>query len=419
MNKLKVVWICHFSNAEIKAILELNKRIKYNEFAPWISNLIYEFNKFNDIELYIIAPHRGMKKMLQHFLIDNINYYFFNPYMPFIGRAWPRFFQIDKWSGFKLNKCLVRKVVQKIKPDIIHMFGAENPYYSATILDLLEFPVLLTIQGIYSNPERFKYMPQEKYRYKLERNIHSKIKYFLIGANFFPALIKRDSENPVFFDARLPIKQLSIDTDSSSEKKIYDFVFWARMTKLKGAEDLLDALAIIKKQNPDVKLRMMGACRTDYFEFLKIKISELDLCDNIVITGDAIESHEALLEEGLKGKIYVLPTFLDTIPGTIVEAIKLGLPVISYNVGDIPLFNKEKERILLCDPGDISALAANMLLLLTDSSKCKMLADLAKEFVGKEFNNTKNSYKIVTIYHAILDHINLRKQIPEELLYKS
>ena len=75
MVKLKVIWICHFSNKEVRERLPLSKmKVKnsiksllgkkinpgYSDFAPWVSNLIKEFEKFDEVELHVVSPFSGL-----------------------------------------------------------------------------------------------------------------------------------------------------------------------------------------------------------------------------------------------------------------------------------------------------------------------------------------------------------------------
>ena len=88
---MKVAWICHFSNQEVRNKPPLsNMRIfnflrsilgktkfEYGDFAPWINNLIKEFEKFEDVELHIIAPHAGLSPFKYSFEMNGIHYHFF------------------------------------------------------------------------------------------------------------------------------------------------------------------------------------------------------------------------------------------------------------------------------------------------------------------------------------------------------
>ena len=86
--KIKVVWICHFSNAQIRERLKFrkwslssvmrrlcNKKVLY-DFAVWNTNAIREFEKFEDVELHIISPHTGISGV-QHFKKNGVFYCFF------------------------------------------------------------------------------------------------------------------------------------------------------------------------------------------------------------------------------------------------------------------------------------------------------------------------------------------------------
>jgi len=71
--------------------------------------------------------------------------------MPLSGRHWPGLFKLDYWSDFRLNKNYIKNIIIKINPDIIHLFGAENAYYSSTILQFRnKYPIVITVQGFIS-----------------------------------------------------------------------------------------------------------------------------------------------------------------------------------------------------------------------------------------------------------------------------
>ena len=89
---MKVVWICHFSNQNVREKLPLSKMklrniIKtllgkkiqqcYSDFAPWITNQIKEFEIIHGIELHVIVPHSGLKRFTHEFEMNHIYYHFF------------------------------------------------------------------------------------------------------------------------------------------------------------------------------------------------------------------------------------------------------------------------------------------------------------------------------------------------------
>jgi glycosyltransferase involved in cell wall biosynthesis len=415
---LTVVWICHFSNEEVRKRLPLvTKSQKITDFAPWIPNLIQEFKQFKEINLHVIAPHVGLKTLARSFDMDGVHYHFFKADIPFLNRYWPHFFRLDYWTRFASNRFLVRLFVHKIKPDIINLIGAENAYYSATVWGIRRLPVLISIQGIYSNEERFKVEKRDVVRCKVERKTHSENRYFGVSAPFMPELIRRDVADPVLFWNRFPLKIVRLEEVQQIEKT-YDFVFYSRMIALKGTEDALEALALVKQHKPDVTLRMMGYADDAYLVELNAKARRLGIDKNVKISG-GFEQHDDLLREAAKAKYYLLPTKLDTIPGTILEAIHLGLPVVSYRTGDIPLLNKGETRTLLCDREDIPSLAGNMLRLLDEPGLGAELSQKAKAFVDKWFDNRNIALNFVNQYKAVLAHFHHNEPVPDELLYEN
>jgi len=419
IKKLKVVWICNFSNANVRNLLPLAKRgAKVSDFAPWITNLIEEFKNFKDIELHVISPHVGLRVVGETFSHEGIYYHFFKADIPLLNRNWPSYFRLDAWTGFIFNRLIVKYFINIIKPNIINLVGAENINSSSTVLGIKHLPILISIQGIYSNEERFKINKKDVVRCKVERKIHSENKYFGISAPFMPDLIRRDASDPILFWNRFPIKIVKLE-NTQYNQKIYDFVFYARMIPMKGTEDALEALALVKQYKPDVTLRMMGYCNESYLTRLRDKAKSMGLENNVVISyGFAL--HEDLLREATKAKYYLLPTKLDTIPGTIFEAIYLDLPVVSYSTGDIPLLNKGGDiRVLLCDKGDVNALARNMIRLLDEPEFGANLSLKARTFVEKWFDNKTIALNFVNQYKAVLAHYYCNEAIPCHLLYEN
>ena len=418
MKKLRIVWICHFSNSEVRKYLPLTKRgQKTSDFAQWVTNTINEFISIKDIELHIISPQYGLKTMTYSFDFEGIHYHFYTADIPFINKVWPPFFPFDKLTSYIGNRILVRKLLKKIKPDLINLWGSENPYYSSTVLGIKNVPVLITIQGIYSNPERFKVVHEDKLRSKLERRIHSQNKYFGVSAPFMPSLIARDSKTPILFWTEVA-KKINIPIDLPTNKS-YDFVLFSRLSVLKGCFDALEALAIVKKTKNNITFRMMGVPGSEtIMDELKAKVNSLGLENNVILSG-SFDLHEDLIKEAAKAKYYILPTKLDTIPGTIFEAIYLGLPVVSYKTGDIPLLNKGDIRVLLSENGDITALAENMLRLINEPLLSIVLCEKAKIFVEKWFNSRVLAFNFIDQYKAVIDNYYNNSIVPDKLLYEN
>jgi glycosyltransferase involved in cell wall biosynthesis len=415
MNKLKVAWICNFSNPEIRQFLPLSRRKKYADFAPWITNLVKEFEKRVDVELHVIAPHKGLQKIIFHFENNAVHYHFFNPDLPIVHRNWPSFYPVHRWTKYFKNRILLNLFIKQIEPDIINLHGAENDYYSISVLDIKKIPVFVCIQGIYSNPKRF--INQEKpikFIIRVERKILKTCKYFGIFSPFFIDLIKRDNNNPIFLrQSYIPDTQVKVP--ASIEKK-YDFVFWGRITEVKGIDKIIEAIALIKKQGRITSLLIIGHCPKSYYGYLNKTIEELQVRENIAFIG-YLPTIQEVHRKALEARVTVISSRFDNIPGTIIESVLLGIPVAATNVGGIPFLNRDGKTILLSEYGDIEGLAKNMLKLLDNIEYANRLTKKCREFILREFRGDIIVDRYIHQYHAIIAHYKYDTPIPRELLF--
>jgi len=427
--QIKVAWICHFSNQRVREYLPLSKmrllnflkslfgknRITHVDFAPWVSNLIKEFEKFSTVELHIISPHKGLKRFKYEFKIDGIYYHFFKfELSSLVSKLVGKIFK-DQQKKYLLSRYSVRSFIKTINPDIVNLIGTENPHYCITVLDIKNIPVYVSVQTVYTNPDRIIYSRVcEKHKWDIELKIHKKEKYYGCAGRLHADLILKNNPNVVIFKNFFPVQRPSVNNILPKE---FDFVFFAaRVTPSKGVEDAIDALAIVKKDKPDVSLNIVGYCNLDYKKTLISIISNKGLTKNIYFT-DYFPLHQDMHHHISKSRFAILPFKLDTIPSAIIEAMFLGIPIVAYKTSGTPYLNKDGVTVLLSDIGDIDKLAENMLMLLMSNELSVTLQKAAKRFAEKEFNNTKNALRLLRNYEAVINHYYNKTLIPEELLF--
>lgn len=432
IKKIKVAWICHFSNKEVRKRLPLSDRPFFNllkkifgekkktvhaDFAPWVNNLILEFEKIQDIELHIIAPHKGLKKLIVEFERNNIHYHFFKPdNLLILNRIIDRFYK-KRQAKFWINRYLVKNLIKKINPDIINLIGAENPYYSITALDIENIPLYVSAQTVYSNPDWLKYSGSiNQLNLDVELKIHQKATFFGCMGRMHRDLILRNNPDAIIFKMFFPIQR---PAEVKEVPKTFDFIFFASgVSQHKGIEDAMEALALVKKEKPDVSLNVVGKCSPNYkFELLR-KLDKLNLKNNVSFN-EYFPVHNDMYQHVKKGRIALLPIKLDVISTTVIEAILLEIPVVTYKTSGTPYLNKDEETILLADIGDVGKLAENMLLLLNNPEKAEQLKKAAKAFVEREFENKTSALRLVENYKAVIENYYYGTPIPEGLLFNT
>jgi len=399
-DKLRIGWICHFSNSEIRNELPLLDNNKYQEYAPWIWNTINCISKDDKLDLHIIAPHVGLKKLIFDCRYKNVVYHFWKSDIPLIQkRLWkiPVLLRYPFCDPFIINKLLVRLIVSRINPDIINLQGAENDYYSSTIMQFRKkYPVLITIQGFISH-SILADNPIYRSKIETELKILMTFRHFGIRTKTMGNDIMIYNSNAVLHWQRYFIPIIH----SSEELKEYDIVFFARFCKDKGIEDLLQAILIVKKKIPEVSLCVIGSGSQDYISQLKSLALSLDIDKNINWVG-FLTFQKDVHAMVSKAKISVLPTYHDIIPGTIIESMQLGLPVVSYRVGSIPELNDVQENVLLVEKGDIQGLAREIIRLLTDESFAKEMSRRGNECMRRKYSNIDILGEHLSCYREVI-----------------
>jgi glycosyltransferase involved in cell wall biosynthesis len=428
-DKIKVVWICHFSNREIrerlpmaklrlknslKALLGKKSKRDYSDFAPWVSNLIKEFEKFEDVELHVISPFAGMARGTCEFEKNGVFYHFFKPELPLLNFNVPHWLCWRGRSKYLLSRYFVKKFMRRIKPDIVNLIGTENPYYSITTLDIKNIPVYVSAQTVYTNPGRAKHGDNcVSEVWNLELKIHKKEKYYGCAGRMHRDLILNNNPDAIILKMFFPLEK---PKQVKPVPKIYDFVFFAGILKKKGIEDLIAALAIVKKYKPEVKLNIIGTCSECYMKFLTDKIKVLDLVENIIFSG-YFPVIADMHQHAVQSRFAVFPVKLDIIPSSVIEAILLGLPVVTYKTTGTPYLNRDADAVLLVDIDDTEMLAEKMIMLLESPELADKLRNNARAFVEREFDNTVSAKRLVSDYRAVIEHYYNEKSIPEELLF--
>jgi len=162
---MKVAWICYSADNEIQ---KLFSKKKIPEQAPWISSLKKGFFKYKNIELHIISPNYYLNRNI-NFRHKGITYHYYKRYI-FLPKKVYSFLRMNYITNFWQYKHYIFKIINNIKPDIIHLFGTENSEYSIGILPLVsKYHIFVTIQGFRNK------IPGNNYIDKQRKIIENKI----------------------------------------------------------------------------------------------------------------------------------------------------------------------------------------------------------------------------------------------------
>ncbi|MHA2284049.1 MAG: glycosyltransferase family 4 protein, partial [Promethearchaeota archaeon] len=103
-----------------------------------------------------------------------------------------------------------------------------------------------------------------------------------------------------------------------------------------------------------------------------------------------------------KADLFVLPSFTESFPLVILEAMASGVPVIATNVGGIPEIIEDKKDGILIAPNDPAVLSDSIIMLINKHGLRKKISKNAREKVMKHFTARIMAEKTNEFYEEIL-----------------
>ena len=422
--------ICHFSNAEMRSHLPLdNRRLYtmlrktlrmptkdkgYGDIASWDANTIKYLRGRDDIELHVISAHSGLRRRVVSFEERGVHYNFVKcDVATMLKRIIPN---DSLWR--KMNPMVrdIRRLVHRIQPDMVLLMGAENAYYSSTVLDIGNYPVYTLCQTVYNNPERAEYGSVDSKNASTEMEIFKEHNYFGVYCKKHYDLLKTIIPGKFIFKFGYPSTGSMLEPVVCEKK--YDFVNFALgMSAKKGYPDAIEATALVKKKHPEVKLNLVGGGSVEIKAELQKMADDLGVHDNVIFT-PFFEKKSDLFRHIQKSRFALLPCKMDNTSATMSQSMKLGLPLVVYKTTGTPAFNREKECALIAENGNVEELAQCMLDFLEHPEKAQMLAKNAREYQEKLAGQKKqNGERLMANIRAIIDNYRNGTPIPQEQLF--
>ena len=185
------------------------------------------------------------------------------------------------------------------------------------------------------------------------------------------------------------------EKDYSNKKML----FLGRLGQRKGTYDLIEVLPAIFQKFPDAHMYFGGDGEREQAEALCRKKG---IADHVTFLGWVRDAEK---EKYLKEcSVYVLPTYHEGMPMSILEAMAYGMAVVSTYVGGIPHLITDGENGLLCEAGDKESLKRLLYEILFNKKKCIQFGRNSIKKIRENFNINKNLDRIMSIYEQVCDY---------------
>lgn len=340
---MKILWVNNI------AIPKIAKNIgeKAVPVGGWMVKLANEIAIRNDVKLQIMFPyHRTVSGK-----IDDIEYTSF----------------VESRND---KDGLIKDILKRYAPDVIHIFGTENPHSYVVAkaceeLGLID-KVVISIQGLASVcAEHYTaYLPEYVVKGRTLRDVikgnvlRCQKDFAELGIYEVKALqlVKHvigrtdwDSATTAFINSDIKYhfnNEMLRESFYNNKWRLSDCkkhsIFFSQATyPIKGLHLMLDALVLLKRRYPDVSLSIAGKSYTEknslklsyYEKYIIKKIKENGLESNVTFTGFLNE--QEMCQKYLESHVFVSASSIENSPNSVCEAMILGVPVVSSLVGGI------------------------------------------------------------------------------------
>ena len=391
---------------------------------PWSDTLIEELVKSSEISIALAVPVDGrdfQKREERGITLYGLP----NPKETnFFKKLYKRIRHIE---GNLTVNTFANQAIAEFKPEIVQVFGSENPF--GLIIDNQNIPFVIHIQGFlqvclrkwftgiskweqvrYSGLSNLLLMNGSYHEYFSFRKraarevaILNSCRYFMGRTTFDKQIVSLMSPGAKYFHCEEFIRKIFLEKKWNALRgNEVTLVSILKGTTYKGIDLLIELLLILRRYSDlRIKLRICGVSEDEeVVKILKKKYKKHYSVLNIEYKGRL--SAKDLAAELCTSDFYIHPSYIENSPNSVCEAMALGMPVISTNVGGVSSIIDDKVDGVLVQEGEPYSLAAAVMDLINNYEYAKLLGDNARKRSFARHDPAQIVKELVSIYETIL-----------------
>lgn len=414
---MRIMYVCNM----IIPIIAHAEKIDANVYGGWLSGMI---NKFLGDEKYDLCICFPAKRRMRG-KVNNLEYY------SFLEKE-------DTLVYFKETEFEIRKIIEVFEPDILHICGTEFPHALAAV-NALHNPsrTVISIQGlvsvcamhyfegipefvqrgntlcdwIYGNQLR-KARNTFKIRGKYEIEALKKVSNVIGRTDWDRACTERINPKIKYYFCNETLR----DEFYSGEKWEYEkcekhsvFISQAGYP-IKGMHFIVRIMGELKKSYPDLKVYFAGSewkrgnwkgrlMESSYNKYIFNKMDYYALWDNFVFCGNL--SAEEMKQQYLRCNAFLLASTIENSPNSLCEAMLLGVPVVSSDVGGVKKFITHTDNGYIYPCNEPYMACYYLKKIFENREKMQEMFECAIENMKKVVDRDANFLQIQRVYKEI------------------
>lgn len=284
----------------------------------------------------------------------------------------------------------LKKLISVNKIDLVFPYTVKPVIYGSIAANMTKTPVVSLITGLgfaftgltrkARNLQRFN-----EFLYKISIRKNKRI------------IFQNPDDYQLFLDRKIISKKHKIGIVSGSGVNLnqfktrvnenstdtISFIVVSRLIKEKGIELFMNAAEELKNKYPKAEFHVIGAPDKSPSAVSSERLNHLHEAGTIVFHGIQHNVPEHLF----KRDIFVLPTYYrEGIPRSILEALSVGMPIITTNTPGCKETIINKKNGLLIEPQNYEQLATAMEFFLVNKNKIKEMGINSRNYAKERFD---------------------------------
>lgn len=408
----RILWICNTPLPEMQKEVGIR-----NCNEGWLVGISNGLRKLPEVDFYYAFPQSKFEKGIKRKINGICFYGFYNEHK-------------NNYTIEKRNIEKFRSLVNKINPDIIHIFGTEFPHSLEWVKAIKnKSKIIVSLQGMISELAKvytkgislfdqlkggkgsmgYECMLKEKYdffrRGENEKEVIKLVTHIIGRTDWDRVCVQKISRHVVYHYCSETLRDIFYERTWHINDIRRNSIFLAQgYYPIKGLHILLKAMPIILKKYSDTKLYIAGdrsflSRGTPYGELIKKTIRKYQLEQNVTFVGYLTDVK--ICEYMQQSHIMVMPSLLENSPNSIGEAMIMGVPVVAGAVGGIPSILENKKEGLLYHGADHDFLAKQICKILGDDEFAIRISEMGKKKARKLYNKDDNLEQLMDIYKQV------------------
>lgn len=415
---MKVMWLCNTPTAEVAKACNISKSAQ----GGWLVSVANELENREDVELTYVLLSQEATQGVNYVKNKSSVYITVN--------------LTDNTDGSLISA--FEDILKRQQPNIIHIWGTEYKHSWAMVeaakkVCLID-NVVVSIQGMSSMyamhymggiPGKYQIIPSlrdclRKDTLKLQKeNMNMRGRYevsalrdvkHVIGRTFWDkACVKLLNPEVKYHFNNETLRENFYTSQWEYEKCQKHSIFVSQSHyPIKGFHYLLEAVSLLKEKYDDIQVYVSGhdivfkkgLLLTAYGKYIKHLMNKYHLTAHIHYLG--MLNAEEMKRQFLKSEVFVSPSIIENSPNSVGEAMLLGMPVVSSNVGGVSDMLEHSKEGYLYQSDAPYLLAYYIGQFFENQEKEREFGENARIHARKTHNKEENIKKLLEIYAELL-----------------